>query len=569
MLPQTTITFKDGGLGINGSGAGNTQLMVGISAGGTVNTVQTCSSPNQCTSLLVAGPLYDAVYNRVSLSGQTMYAVNVPINAAGTVGTWTQQGSGAGVVSSTVANFQQILVKCILGGSLGTATFQFSINGAAYGATVTSAAGWSSTGYQVPGTLTTLTFGVAVYVAGNVYTIPTTGVCSASSPAGGPTGPTQSSSPVDAYELQVKIVVAGNLGTAQFTYSLDNGNTVSAPIVTAATVIIPNSGIILGFTSAAYVAGDIYSAVATTASFTSGAATTAIATALATGYAFEGIEIVGMPATASSAASFASALDSSLQTAEVTNKQFLFGICACPTVEADATVQSAFTGVTSATGRVSVCVGTCDVTSLASGLILRRPISWPYGSRLARTRQCEHPGKVMLGGLPGVIAIQPAYGTANNGADTASTFDSFRFVTLRTLQGVPGFYVTRGNTLALATSDYSSIMNLRVVNLAATLAQAGLNFYLNADWRIDPDTGHLDARDVNTVNAKITGMMSDRMIGSPGSANDQASRVAFAIDVTSNILSTSTLLCTITIVPKGYSQQIQATIGLVNPRLQT
>ena len=565
-LPQTTIKFVDGGLGIVGNGAGKTQLMVGVSAGGTTGSVVAIGSPTAAKNILVAGPLYDAVYNRTALSGSSVLAVPVAISAAGTIGAWTQQGSGAGAVSSTVANFQQILVKCILGGTLGTATFQFSVNGSAYGATVTSVAGWSSTGYQVIGTMSVLTFGGGgTYRANDVYTIPTTGVCSASVPSGGPTGPSQTSSPVDAYSLQVTIVLAGNLATAQFTYSLDGGNTISAPIVTAATVILPNTGIILGFTSAAYVAGDIYSATATTAAFATTSAQNAILAALTSPYPFEGVEIVGMPLTAANAVSFFSALDTELQAAETTYKTFLYVICSCPCIESDATVTADFASLTSATGRTSVCVGTCDVTSVASGLILRRPISWVYGTRLASTRRSEHPGKVMLGAIPGVIAIQ----NAQSGTDTADAFDSSRFVTMRTIQGIPGFYLTRGNTMALSTSDYSRIMNVRVVDFAATIAQAGLNFYLNADWRIDPKTGKIDARDANSINAKITQEIASQVIGEPGSASDEASSVEFAIDPTSNLLSTSTLMCTITIVPKGYSETIQATIGLANPRLQT
>jgi Protein of unknown function (DUF2586) len=561
------ISFTDGGLGIVAGPAGGTktQLMLGISASGTPGTVIPVSGTAAATRLLGGGPLWDAVYNRVGLSGQTMLAVPLPINSAGSCGAWTQQGTGAGVVSATLGPWQQILVSCVTGGAIGTAAFQFSVNGSAYGPTVVSTGtNWS---YRVPGTLTTLTFAAGSYVSGKIYTIATTGVVTVT--AGGLANVTQVSSPMDAYELQVTITTSGALAAAQFTYSLDGGNTVSAPMSTAATVVLPNTGVVLGFTSAAYVAGDVYTATCVNAAYQSSDVTAAIVAALAQSTPFEGVDCIGMPANAASAYSFASALDLELQSAAASNKVFLWGICNCPTSEADATVTAAFASFTSAAGRVSVCVGTENMTSLATGLILNRPIGWTYGTRLASIRYAESPGWVGRGGLAGVKDIQNAYGTSGtNGAATADTFDSARFVTLCQGNGYPpGTYVTHPNTMALATSDYRWIMGLRVADYAATIAQAALTLYLQADWRINPDNGQLDKRDAGAINAKITQLLTDALIGEPGTATDNASSVTFTLDPDTDLLSNSTLLCTLVCVPKGYSDQIDCNFGFSNPRL--
>ena len=566
---SVTMTFTDGGLGIvtGPLGGTKTQLMLGISASGTPNTVIPVSSPGAATRLLGGGPLWDAVYNRVGLSGQTMLAVPLPINSAGSCGAWTQQSTGAGVVSATLGPWQQILVSCVTGGALGTAAFQFSVNGSAYGATVVSAVGAGPWTYRVPGTLTTLSFAAGSYVGSKIYTIATKGTITYTD--GALANVTQASSPMDAYELQVTITTAGALAAAQFTYSLDGGNTVSAPITTAATVVLPNTGVVLGFTSAAYVAGDIYTATCVNAAYQSSDVTAAIVAALAQSNPFEGVDCIGMPASASSAYSFASALDLELQAAAASNKVFLWGITNCPTVGADTTVASVFSPFTSATGRVSVCVGTEDLTSLATGRILRRPISWSYGTRVASIRYAESPGWVGRGALAGVDAIQNAYGTTGlDGAATADTFDSARFVTLCQGNGYPpGTYVTHPNTMALAPSDYRWLQNLRVADYAATIAQAALTLYLQADWRINPDNGQLDKRDAGTINAKITQLLEDALIGQPGTATDNASSVTFALDPDSDLLSSSTLLCTLVCVPKGYSDQIDCNFGFSNPRL--
>ena len=561
------MTFADGGLGIVSGPAGGTktQLMLGISTSGTPGTVIPVSSGSAATRLLGGGPLWDAVYNRAEISGSLMLAVPLPINAAGTCGAWTQQGTGAGAVSATLGPWQQILVSCVTGGAIGTAAFQFSVNGSAYGPTVVSTGtNWS---YRVPGTLTTLTFAAGSYVSSKIYTIATTGVVTFT--AGALANVTQVSSPMDAYELQVSITTSGALAAAQFTYSLDGGNTVSAPMSTAASVVLPNTGVVLGFTSAAYVEGDIYSANCVNASYLAADVTAGIVAALAQTNPFEGVDCTGMPASAASAESFAAALDLELQSAASSNKVFLWGITNCPTVEADTAVNSAFASFTSATGRVSVCVGTEDIMSLATGLTLNRPFGWSYGTRIARIRYAESPGWVGRGGLPGIKDIQNAYGTNGaNGAATADTFDTARFVTLCQGNGYPpGIYVTHPNTMALATSDYRWIMNVRVADYAATIAQAALTLYLQADWRINPDNGKLDKRDLGVINAKITQELTDALTGEPGSATDNASAVTFALDPDSDLLSNATLLCTLTCVPKGYSDQIDCNFGFVNPRL--
>jgi hypothetical protein len=256
-------------------------------------------------------------------------------------------------------------------------------------------------------------------------------------------------------------------------------------------------------------------------------------------------------------------LDTEVQAAETELQVFLAGCVSCPTVEADSTVSAAFATFTSATGRVSVGVGTCDITSSLNALSMRRPIMWAVMDRLATTRRCVHPGKTELGSLTGVTAIQPAYG----GGPTADTFDDSRFTTLRVFPRVPGVYVTRGATMSLATSDYSEIQRVRVINAAATIAQGALFLYLNSEWRIDPDSGKLDARDASSIEGKVEHEILTAMTGEVGTAKDEISSARFTLDPDADLLSDATLTGTITVTPKGYSSQISATIGFSNPRL--
>jgi len=560
-LPKASVRFRNGGLGIVTSGAGKSSVKIGLSLLGEPGVIQVCSSSTVAKRLLKGGPGCDCTINHTRRSGGTVLFVPVPISSAGSISAITHQGTGAGVITASSGPDEQILAKCVTGGTLGTAQFQFSVGGGAYGSTVTSTA--TSFPYRVPGTFTTLTFAAATYRLNDVYTVSTAGVVTVTS--GGSATVTQVSSPVDAYQLQVTIMKDGARGTAEFNYSLDGGENTSRTYATAASFVVPETGIVLAFSDAAYVSGDTYIATTTPPAFTSSDAQAAIEVALKSAYEFEGIHIVGTPASAAAALTLATMLSSELQGAETEYLRYIWGVSECPTVEADATVQSAFANLVSSNGKLQVCIGDADVSSSDTGLLMKRNAAWPYTTRLASTKYSTHPGFVDNGNgsLPGVQAIYSAYG----GSPVADTFDGSRFVTLRTLQGFAGYYVTNGNTMDVPTSDFSEIQRVRVANRAAVIGQQYLTGKLNGDWRIDPATGHLDQTD----SLKLTGDLEDQikaaMTGTPGSAKDEISGVTVSLDPENNLLSDSTLSFAMSIVPKGYGKQLDLVIGFVNPRL--
>jgi hypothetical protein len=559
MLPSVKVRFLNGGLGVVSSGAGKTSVKVGVSQSGAVNKLMVCSSPATAKRLLKAGPLCDCTINQTRRSGATVLAVNAPVSAMGTVAAFVQQGTGAGAVTGSVGPTDTILAKCTTAGTVGTAAFQFSVGGGAYGAPVVSAGTtWT---HRVADTFTNLVFAPGSYRLNDVYTVTTAGAVSVT--AGGAATVTQSSSPVDAYRVIITIVKSGALAAAQFTYSLDNGNNTSQVYTTAASFVVPGAGIVLAFSSAAYVETDIYTSTTTPPSFSSADAQTAIEAALQSAYTFDGIHIVGTPSNASNAQTMATMLDSELQGAETEYLRYIWGVSECPSVEADATVQSAFANLVSNTGRLGVAIGDSDLVSGDTGLTMKRNAAWAYTTRLAAKKYSTHPGEVDGGDLPGVQAIYAAFG----GGPAADTFDDSRFVTLRTIQGISGYYVTRGNTMDVATSDYHAVQSVQVIDRAATIAQQAMFRYLNADWRIDPDTGHIDDRDANSVNSSVEQQIKSAMMGERGSAKDEISDVTVALDTSSNLLSDSTLTLTVSVIQKGYSELIDIPIGFVNPAL--
>jgi len=561
-IPNVTMNFIDGGLGIATPGPGGAQFKIGVSLSGTPYTVYACGNSRTADTSLGGGPLHDATRQVTDVAGTTVYAVPCAIESAGSISpaTLTHTGTGAEVVSATSAPHAQILAKCSTGGTLGTACFQFSVNGGAYGSPVTSTA--SSFPYRVPGTFCTLTFAAATYRTNDVYTITTGGTVSASSPSGGPDTITQVSSPLDAYSLLVTIDTAGARGTSRFTYSLDGGVVTSSPITTAATYVIPNSGIVLAFTDAASVLGDTYAATCTPPATNNTDIGLAFDALLASQYIIEGGHVVGTPSSSANASTLATAVDAKMTTA-ATNKRYQFCLMECPTggSDTDAVLIAAFASNSSTYGRTYACAGNAYVTSTASGLTLSRNAAWVTSARLASTKLSEDPGKVLLGALPNVTNI-----TRNEEA-TPGLHDA-RFVTLRTILGKNGYFITGAPSLAQVTSDYSNIMNVRVVNRAAAIANAAYTDFLNVDVRVDKTTGFIDPRDADSIDAKVTQALRAELMGAPGTRTDECSYVQARVNRTDNLLTNSTVNATVAITPKAYAHTIYVNIGFTNPALQ-
>lgn len=554
-IPRIDMNFADGGLGIIPAGAGGAQAKVGVSLSGTPNTVYPVATDAAAVAALGGGPLCEATAAITGVAGTTVYAVPCTIVTAGSVSAWTQTGTGAGVVSSTVGPHVQIVAKVSTAGTLGTAAFQFSVNGGAYGTPVVSTA--SSFPYRVPGTFCTMTFAAGTYVIDTTYTVDTSGTVTKSETAIDTV--TQVSSPVDAYRLQVTITLAGARGTAQFTYSLDDGNVVSPSILTAATYVIPGTGIKLAFTNASYVLGDIYTATATPPATDNTAIGLAINALTASTYTFECVHVVGAPATSALTATLATAVDAKMTTAE-TNQRYIFGVLECPQGEGDSTIASAFTGFASTHGRIVIDCGDIELISTVTGLTMRRNGAWALCARMAGSKLSENPGKVLLGALPNVASL------FRDEYQTPALTDA-RLVTQRTLLGKIGYFITDGVTMAQTTSDYATIMNVRVVDRAAQVAAAGFTDYINADVRVNATTGYIDERDALKIDTNITAQLRAALMGNPGTATDEVSDVSAAISRTDNLLSSPIATATVSIVPKAYLRTITVTIGFRNPVL--
>lgn len=568
-LSGVSVTFADGNLGVAVPGPGGAQAKIGVSLGGTELSPISLGNTTVVGNTLLGGPLCDAAAQLTSVAGVACVAVPCGITTAGAIkslagsaGAFTHTGTSTGVPTATVAPHQTVLVKCSAGGALGTAKFQFAVNGGAYGAPVTStASAWS---YRVPGTFCVIAFAATTYTLNDVYTLNTDGTKSVAG-----TNPssdlTPTSSPVDAYDVLLTITTAASGRAAmQFTYSLDGGAVTSSPISGAATYVIPGTGIVLAFTDAAYVLGDTFEALCTPPATTNTQIGLAITALQASSLQYEGIHVVGTPTSAVNAATLATVVDSSLVSL-ATAQKYRFGIIECPgvtdTVNTDAVVAEQFLNFASVKGRLFVGLDWCDLVSPLTGLTLQRSIAWVLSPRLASSKLSESPGKVALGNLPNVRNIYRDE-AANPGMADA------RFVCMRTREGKDGFWFEKHPTMASLGSDYSRIPNVRVVNRAATIAVAAYTDEIGGDFRADKTTGFIDERDAQSIDNSVTGQLKAQLMGERGTQTDECSDIKAQVGRQDNLSSTETMTATVFILPKDYVNYIAATIGFVNPALQ-
>ncbi len=406
-----------------------------------------------------------------------------------------------------------ILVKITTGGALGTAAFDVNVASGGYSGSPVTTNASASTSYSVAATNTSFVLGAGVYVLNDVWTISALGVVTHSTGAG------------------------------------------------------PGS---VTATSASFVSGDYNTFLAAPPSPSNSDITTAGTALIAdTAHQWSIAQIVNVPVSASAAAT-TEAIGDAVATAGFTAYRYFRVLMECPTLnsivisgglpiydtaDTDSVVAAAFASVQSAKGRTQVGAGDFDCISPITGIFQRRNAIWQEAARLNVTPYKDSPGKTANGSLSFCRALY---------RDEAQVpaLDAARLVTLRTYQGQPGFYITAGPTMALTTSDYAQIMNCRVVDRACQVTYSALFPFLWADVTVDSSTGRI----ATSAKAKIEGLVNSQEEAAL-EATGQVSDVTFAIDGTTNILSTGTLVTTVAIVPVAYFRTITVNIGFVNPAL--
>jgi hypothetical protein len=547
-MSDLTVNILDGQLGLVNAAGDQVIAHLGVCALGTPNSVNSFGDINTASSTLGPGTLTENVADTISVAGSCM-AVPVTPSVAGSVGSTTHVGTGAGTVTGSAKPVYQILAKITTGGALGTMAVSFSVNGGAYSNPYTSTV--STYSKLVPGTLTTLTFADQTYTLNDVWTITTAGVITVSG-SGTAGWVTQASSPIDTYDVIVTIVTGGALGTATFTYSMDGGNSQSAIIATPSggTYVIAGTGVMLTFAST-FVAADTYEFTTVTAGFGTSDVAAALTALGADARLWFGFHVAGMGSSSAAAASMCSTCDTSL-TAFQTAFRYVMGIVECPQTEGDSTIIAAFANF--ASNRVMVTV--TDIlhsSSLNRGRTLRRNIGVAIASRLAAINPSQDPGWVgsPLGALANVTRIY-----RNEAATPGLATNRFTVGTTRPTKN--GYFCATGNMMAQAGSDFSSVGNRRVMDIACQTAVGVFINDLNADLLTNPGDGTIFDPEASRLEGAVKNALENRLL-SP--TPPDAVAVDAQINRSNNVLSTQNLQLTVKVVPKAKARTLTMTIG--------
>lgn len=560
-LPDVRINIRNGALGQVPASNAKVQMAIGICALGIVGFFYAFGDMITAQAALGQGPLLEEVALKLATGGGPAYAMPVNPTTTGSASAVTKNSptGAAGTVAVTVATALTIRLKIIVGGTNGTMTYQYSVGGASFSATLASTGGTFTT--LVPNTLTNATFAAAqTWVANDVYQLNTDGTVVLAGTGPVASNVTHTDSPLDNYSVLVTTTTAGALGVGQFVYSLDAGVTPSGQILipTGGVYVIPNTGIVLTFASTFGLA-DTFSFTTTTASFTTGDVTTTLTSVFQNAATWGILTVVGTPTSAASAASLASTVDAQMTVAKSAFRyaRALIECPAGPLAESDSTIATAFVNFVS--DRVMVCVGTALTASPLTGRQLHRSSAWATAARLSSTEISEEPSFVGRGPLAYVVGLTKGIDRDEN----ATPFlDAARFCTLRYVPGEPGVYVTRGMVMDVPGGDYSRISRGRVMDVACTTTRQGLLPYLNGTVNVDTKTGFIAEVDARNIEITVNQKLKDTIV-----SKGDASGASVVLSRSANILSTLAEPVTVRVIPLAIIEEFDVDIGFSNPVL--
>ena len=190
-----------------------------------------------------------------------------------------------------------------------------------------------------------------------------------------------------------------------------------------------------------------------------------------------------------------------------------------------------------------------DASAASVGLALGRAAAVPVQRKIARVKD----GALSItGGYIGSLTVQ--------NADWASVAEK-GFIVFGQYANKSGIYFVDDTLATATTDDYKTISMRRTINKMVRIVYATYinelndDIELTAEGKLTPATAkYYEGLVKNAVNLQMT-------------ANGELSNFDAFVDVNQNVLSTSKVVIKCAAVPKGYSQEINVTLGFSNPAL--
>jgi hypothetical protein len=398
-------------------------------------------------------------------------------------------------------------------------------------------------------------------------------------PGGGTGTVTLTGTPLDYYQGKIVITKSGDIGTGKFKYSLDGGLSYSDEILTAATYLIPESGITIAMavgTGTDFVVGDYYTFTTQGPQISTANQTIALAAIRASNYVYSDIFIASGGdggALSDSDATRASGLNTELTNLETAAAAFDTANKSCgiwyegaePNAYSDmATYRAAYASALASRvdNRIAVCMGPVQYAPIASKWALRRPApgisvcqKLAVMSSLKREPQqlcyasdIGYVGDAREGALPSIIQLYHDE-LAN------SAFDDARIITTCNRNGIA--FLTQGLQLAAVGSDYRYSARYRLMTELKKFCQVIVDGYVNATIPVDSATGYPDE---NWATGKDTAHRN-AIMQTYGGGDGVIVNATVIIRRNVNVLSTNDFYIDFSITPYALAKNVVGTIG--------
>ena len=582
---SNSLTVADGGLGIAQQG-NKPVAVVGCSSAGTAATPTAVDTIDGLVATFGYGPMCEDAAAILSLAGGPVYCVRAATATAAALGGMCQRGGGSGSAGTLAA----------AGGNTSTAVPALTgTPDAPYAVKIAVTTAGSNLAaspvvkVSLDGGLTYLATG-SIATSASAQAIGTTGLslawtdgtfvlneswsavganCPTDADATGTSVPVFSGTPLDAFDVRVDVTTAGSslsALTATVKVSLDGGRSYGPNVQIPASGVyaIPNTGVTVTFGSGTLVVGDSFR-LKTSAPFwdtTSLAAALASLTSVVGRYEFAHVAGPVDRTSAGTVKTWASGRH--------TAGEYVFAQLGCRdqiTGESittwSASIQGTDPGFSGYDGEkyLDVCASHGYVASyLRAGVYFRRNLAVLRSARLASIPARQHPGRVKSGAIQGLMPDTDALAGVIHDLATYTSLDNARFSGAQQVKGRPrGEWYFTSRTMSASTSDFGEVQRIRVMCLAATAALTALAEYVGDDVETKTDgTGQIAEAAAQAIDGEVTAKLKLAVVRAP---NDHATRVTARTVRTNNLLSTGTLQCAISVVPRGSVNAVSTTIS--------
>jgi hypothetical protein len=503
--PDVTVTVSDGALGYYPQVVGTGRAKIGVCTSGVVGTTYACNTIDDVKNNLGNGPLAEAVAYDLAIAGAPVYATVATAGNVGTTSAVTKTGSSPTVTASASSPKDSYFVKLTV-----------------------STANTSSTGAS--------TFAVSLDDKANS--------------------------------------VSGAAATTIAPISLASTNSVA---ISDSNGI--STGIVVSIAAGTTVVGDTYQFRCYEPSMTLANAQTALAALAATPYSYQFVHVVGAQTGATdstnvtTALAFIAGVDTTIGTSFTATKRWIRAICDMPDIAAvdgvftsawDALVVSGAASTT--TLRTGAGAGHVGFSSALNGTVKRRCVSTlaaaRIGSNITSGQQQIDAAYFGAGAYPGITPN----GLYRDERAMGTSLNDSRFITMRTVLGRTGYYLTSTPMLTSSTSDYKYLTNGMIMDIFTAIVNDTMIDCVNIGVRVNAN-GTIYAADAIVIENAITSRAQQSLPWDGASAKispPTGTTPIAQVDRTNNVLSTGIINVRGRITPLGYVRSIALNVGYNN-----